>query len=71
MAHDNEVLWKPYFMVSLLFFIRYLQSLISDFNHTADDLMVHLTDQADGKTKVSMLIHLTHFALDVIGKVKN
>ena len=48
---------------------RFLQGLISEFNQTADDLTTHLVDQADGKTKLSMLTYLTHFALDVIGKV--
>ena len=42
---------------------------MSEFNQTADDLMTYLVEKADGKTQLSMLTHLTHFALDVIGKV--
>ncbi len=49
---------------------RFLQSLMSEFNQTADDLMNYLVEQADGRTRLTMLTHLTHFALDVIGKVR-
>ncbi len=42
---------------------------MSEFNQTADDLMTHLMNMADGKTELVLQDHLTHFALDVIGKV--
>ena len=52
-----------------MFDFRYLKSLTTQFNSTADALMEELSKIADGGTTIQMIEYLNRATLDIIGKV--